>query len=294
MNQTLKSVVGAAVGLAVLAVGFSAVSYVNSYGKSIQPSSFRSFSVSGEGKSINPPDIAEFSFQVITEGGNDLTALQKQNTDSANKVIAYVKSEGVADKDIQTEYYNVNPRYTSYGCYDTPVSSSAPMMRGTVSSGSGSVGSSAGMMVTPPVAPNTTVKTCPPPSIAGYTVTQSVSVKMRDFTKVGDVVGGVVTNGANQVGSLTFTLDDPTKAQDTARSQAIEKAKAKAESVAQAGGFKLGRLLSIQENGNNPFPMYKSYSMDSGVAAPAPAQAPSIQPGSQETDVTVTMVYEIK
>jgi uncharacterized protein YggE len=295
MNQTLKSVVGAAVGLAVLAVGYSAVSYVNSYGKSIQPSSFRSFSVSGDGKSINAPDIAEFSFQVITEGGNDLTALQKQNTDSANKVIAFVKSEGVADKDIQTEYYNVNPRYTSYGCYDAPVSSTPTMMRGTVSSGSGSSGSSTGVMVTPPVAPSsTTVKTCPPPSIVGYTVTQSVSVKMRDFTKVGDIVGGVVTNGANQVGSLTFTLDDPSKAQDAARGQAIEKAKAKAESVAQAGGFSLGRLLNIQENGNNPYPMYKSYSMDSGIAAPTSVPAPSIQPGSQETKVTVTMTYEIK
>jgi len=298
----LKNIMAAAGVVAILAVAYAAVSYVSSYGKAIQPSSFRSFSVSGDGKSINTPDVAEFSFQIVTEGGKDLTGLQKQNTDDANKVIAYVKSEGVADKDIKTEYYNVDPRYTSYSCYDAPVASMAPT---SANVSSGSAGSSSGVMIpVPPPVPTTklapttstqTVKTCPPASIVGYTITQSVSVKVRDFTKVGDIVGGVVTSGANQVGSLTFTLDDPTAAQNTARDQAIAKAKAQAVSVAAAGGFRLGRLLNIQENGNNPFPVYKSYDMSSGVAVPSAAPvAPSIQAGSQETDATVTMTYEIK
>ena len=120
MNQALKSIVGGAIAIAVLAVGYSAVSYTNSYGKSIQPSSFRSFSVSADGKSVSIPDVAQFNFQVVTQGGKDLKTLQAQNTADANKVIAFVKGQGVADKDIKTSYYNVDPRYQNYNCYEAP------------------------------------------------------------------------------------------------------------------------------------------------------------------------------
>ena len=92
MNQTIKNVLGGAIVLAVLAAGYGVLSFANSYGESIQPSSFRSFSVSGEGKAIAIPDVAEFQFTVVTEGGTDLASLQSKNTDAANKAIAFVKS----------------------------------------------------------------------------------------------------------------------------------------------------------------------------------------------------------
>lgn len=240
----------------VFAFGFSALSYVDSYEKSIQPSSFRSFSVTGEGKVVAVPDIATFDFQVINEGDTNLNALQKANTETANKVIAFVKSNGVADKDIKTESYYVTPRYET--CSYAYSSS----------------------------------RICPPAKIVGYTISQSVSVKMRDFTKVGDIVGGVVTNGANQVGSLSFTIDDQTAFQTKARAEAMTKAKAKAEEMARAGGFKLGRLLGIQEGGTY-YPIYRSF--DAKEAMPSAAgMAPSIEAGSQDVTVSVTMQYEIQ
>ena len=285
MDQKIRNIVGGAIAFAVLAGGYASLSYVNSYGKSIQPSSFRSFSVSGDGKATAIPDVAEFSFQVITEGGNDLTSLQAKNTDAANKIIAFVKSEGVVDKDIRTQYYNVNPRYQNYNCRDMPV-----IMYNQSSPSQGPGGTS---MPVPSVSPKLSVQACPPPSIVGYTVTQSVDVKMRDFKKIGDIIGGVVTNGANQVGSLSFTIDDPSKVQDQARAEAITKAKAKAEGVAQAGGFSVGRLLSVQEGGGyNPY-VYES-AMSAGKGGGATAPAPVIQPGSQDVTVTVTLVYEIE
>jgi uncharacterized protein len=290
MSNTLKSIVAAAIGVAVLAIATAAVIYAVYYGRSVQPSSYRTFSVSADGKAVTIPDVAQFSFTTITEGGKDLAALQKQNTEAVNNAIDYVKGQGVAAKDVKTISYYVNPRYENYSCYDAPIGvdekAVAPMV-----SGSGSSGASA-------VAPQAarTTKVCPPPAIVGYTVTQSVETKIRDFSKVGDIMSGVVTNGANQVGSLNFTMDDPTSAQDTARNEAMAKARTKAEGMARAGGFGLGRLLSIQE-GRGSYPMYeKSYAMDSaaygtgGLAAPAP----SIEPGSQETNVTVTMTFEIR
>ncbi len=288
MSQTLKGIVAAAIGVAVLAIGFAAVVYSIYYARSIQPSSFRSFSVSADGKSVSIPDVAQFSFTVITEGGKDLTALQGQNTVSVNKAIAFVKAQGVSANDIKTSYYNVDPRYENYSCYESPVRYDIKSME--VAPGSGS-SSGVAMPASPTPA---TVKTCPPPSIVGYTVTQSVSVKIRDFSKVGDIMSGVVTNGANQVGSLAFTLDDPSSAQDEARNEAIAKARDKAEEMARAGGFSIGRLLSVQE-GRGAYPMYeKSVSLDSYSGAGSSAPAPAIEPGSQETNVTVTMTFEIR
>lgn len=277
MNQNIKNIVWIAVALAVLAIGYSAISYVDSYGKSIQPSSFRSFSVTGEGKAIAIPDIAEFSFTVITEGGKDVSSLQADNTVKVNKAIAFIKSEGVEDKDIKTSYYNVDPRYQTYQCQNPPV-------YGTASQSAGSA---------PVSAPS--VQPCPPPSIVGYTITQSVDVKVRDFSKTGDIMSGVVTNGANEIGTLSFSIDDPTKVRNEARAQAITKAKEQAQSVAQAAGFSVGRLLSVSE-GYNPYPVYNylAPAAAGAVSKSEAAPAPVIQPGSEEIDVTVSMQYEIE
>jgi uncharacterized protein YggE len=267
MNQTIKNILGGVISLTVLAVGYAAINYVNYYGKSIQPSSFRSFSVTGEGKATAIPDIAEFSFEVITQGGMDIGSLQTKNTDAANKVIAFIKSEGVADKDIKTQYYNVDPRYETYNCRTAPIN---------------------------PVSESSVTEVCPPNKIVGYTITQSVDVKIRDFSKIGDIIGGVVTNGANQVGSLSFAVDDQTKVRSEARAEAIAKAKAQAEEIAQASGFKIGRLLNIQE-GYNPYPVYRTPNISMMAKSEGmDTSSPTIQAGSQEVDVNVTMQYEIE
>jgi uncharacterized protein YggE len=279
MNKTLKNILGGVSVIAVLALGYAAISYADSYGKSIPPSSFRSFTVSGEGKATAIPDVAEFNFTVTTEGGKDIAASQAANTTAMNKAIAFVKSDGVADKDITTESYNIDPRYQTYSC------SPKPVVYNDISVSTGGAEASV-----PAIA-----STCPPSTIIGYTVTQSVDVKVRDFTKIGDIMNGVVKNGANEVGSLSFTLDDPTSVQNEARADALTKAKAQAQAIAQESGFKIGRLLSVDESGGYQPVAYntaqKSMAMESaGGSAPTA----TIQPGSQEVDETMTLQYEIE
>lgn len=254
MDKVKSYVWGAAV-IGILAVSYAAVSYVRTYSQSIEPSSFRSFSVSADAKVVAVPDVATFTASVITEGGLDLGALQDTNVEKTNKVIAYVKGNGVDEKDVKTEGYSVEPRYQYYGCETGP---------------------------------------CPPPRIVGYTVRQTISVKVRDFAKAGEILGGVVENGANSVSSLSFTIDDPTEVQNEARAEAIAKAKAKAKLIADAGGFDIGRLLGIEEGGwAPPMPMYReAYGM--GGAADQSKAVLSIEPGSQEVTVMVTLRYEIR
>lgn len=273
MNQRIKNVLGGTIVIVILVLAYSTLSYVNYYGKSIQPSSFRSFSAVGEGKIIAIPDVAVFTFSIITEGGKDIATLQTKNTDKVNRSLEFIKSSGVDAKDLKTQGYNLSPRYQYSTCREVLPT---PLSAGTEISVS---------------------KICPPAEIVGYTITQSVQVKVRDFTKVGDILSGVVSRGVNNVSQLSFQIDDPSAVQEQARGQAIQKAKARAKKVADVAGFKLGRLLSVDE-GYTPYRVYNSmldYSSAGSISSEnAKAPTPTVEPGSQEVTVDVTLRYEIE
>ncbi|OGE96436.1 MAG: hypothetical protein A3B10_04565 [Candidatus Doudnabacteria bacterium RIFCSPLOWO2_01_FULL_44_21] len=255
MTETLKKYLALTVMLTLLVFAYAAVHYVLAYAKASQPSSYRSFSVSGQGSATAVPDVAQFSFGVVTQGGIDLAVTQEENTKKANGTIAFLKEQGIEEKDITTKSYGVEPRYQYHSCPE----------------GGG---------------------VCPPSDIVGYTVRQQVHVKVRDFGILGGLLSGVVENGANTVSQLSFTVDDPTQAQNEARKEAIKKAMAKARATAEAGGFTVGRLLSFQEGSVVPVPLYEYALEAAGRGGVAPA--PSIEPGSQEIEVNVTLEYEIR
>ncbi len=259
MSEKIKNYLGIVIIIAILAIGWTALSLAGSYSRSII--STRSFSVSGEGKVVAVPDIAQFSFQVVTEGGKDIAALQQENTTKVNKAINFLKGKEVDSKDIKTENYNLAPRYQTSNC-------------GYRALGAG-------------------VELCPPAQIVGYTINQSVAVKVRDFKLIGAVLSGVVSAGANSVSQLSFTIDKPESLESEARAQAMAEAKAKAQAVARAGGFRLGRLISIDE-GQMPIPYYKNYAMESTAAPVTAPTSPTIEPGSQEVKVKLTLFYEIE
>lgn len=237
----------------VMVLGYK---FTESYDRVSTPSNFRSFTVQGDGKASGVPDVASFSFDVITEGGLDVAALQSQNATEMNKAIDFVTKQGVDKKDITTSQYAINPRYENSNC----------------DYGSG--------------------KPCPPPAIVGYTVRQSVFVKVRDFKLISSLLSGVVTNGANTVSGLQFAIDDDTALENTARTAAIKKAQEKAESVAKVGGFKLGKLLEISESFSTPYYQPRMM-MDMAVKSESAAIAPTIEAGSQEVTINVSLKYEI-
>ena len=253
MDVRIKNYVGVALVASLAAFAIAGLWYVNAYSKSIDPSSLRSFSVVGEGKAVAIPDVARFTFEVITEGGTDLSALQTQNIDKANAAIEFIKSKGVKKEDIRTEAYNIVPRQEYFTC---PLSD-----------------------IRVPVS-------CPPPKI---------SVKVRDFAETGAIMAGVVDKGANSVSQLTFTVDDRTEVENAARKEAIAKAEAKAWELAAAGKFKVGRLISIYEQGEVP-PMYykEAYGRAFDVAQTAPSPELNVEAGSDEIIVSMTLTYEIK
>lgn len=132
-------------------------------------------------------------------------------------------------------------------------------------------------------------------SIIGYTVNQSASVKVRDFNKTGDILAKATELGANTVSGPNFMIDDPEKPKADAREKAIAQAKAKAKLLADQVGIKLGRIVNFYEGGLDTPNV--AYGMGGGVAlgvAELKAVSPTIEPGSQDIQLTVSISYEIK
>ncbi|MEK7519268.1 MAG: SIMPL domain-containing protein, partial [Patescibacteria group bacterium] len=262
MDTKIKNYLGVAIIGAIILLVISLFWYVASFSKSV--SLDRQFSVRGEGKIVAVPDIAQLTFGFLTEGGKDIANLQKENSEKANRLIAFLKENKIEDKDIKTEFYDISPRYQYYNCpllERLPSPSPLPLEDEDSSS-----------IITP----------CPTSKIVGYTINQSISAKIRDLNKVGDVVSGAVEKGANTVSGPNFTIDDPVKLQNQAREEAVVQAKEKAKSMAKAGGFRLGKLISIQEDSYFPgvIPFYTKERVGGGDET---GIVPDIEPGSQDT-----------
>lgn len=130
-------------------------------------------------------------------------------------------------------------------------------------------------------------------TLRGYQVNQTVTVKIRNLDKIGDILAMAGTLGLNQVGGLSFNIDDPEKLQQEARIKALENAKEKAKALADVMGVNLGKVVSFTESSQYPQPIYKSYAVGIGGGADS-AVAPQVESGSLDIVVDAMVVYEIK
>jgi len=136
----------------------------------------------------------------------------------------------------------------------------------------------------PQYAPNRT-GTSP---ITGYRASNRVTIRLRDVTKVANVIDVLVGAGANDIGGINFTVSQPSKHLDEAREKAVADARRKAEIFAKAAGVTLGEPISISEETGAPAPMFRGK-----MAAPMAAGAPVAQ-GEETLSVSVNVSWAIK
>jgi uncharacterized protein len=135
----------------------------------------------------------------------------------------------------------------------------------------------------PQSAPNRTG----PSAIVGYRASNRVTIRVRDVTKVANVIDTLVGAGANEIGGINFMVSQASKLLDEAREQAVVDARRKAEIYAKAAGVTLGAPLSISEGGSpGPMPFRK---MAAGMAVSAP-----VAQGEETLAVTVSVSWAIK
>jgi len=130
------------------------------------------------------------------------------------------------------------------------------------------------------------------PRLKGYQVSESVSAKLRNLGRAGDVIGKAVSAGGNavRVNGISLDLEDTGALVSSAREKAFAEAKTKAEQYAKLAGRGLGDALSISEDVSNPSPIAMPYAgMDSAKSTSVP-----IQPGSQDVSVSVTVGFSMR
>ena len=125
----------------------------------------------------------------------------------------------------------------------------------------------------------------------GYRVSNQVQVKIRDIAKLGTIMDAVVTSGATNINGPSFSIDDDSNVKQSARTRALAKGKAQAESYAKANGYSSVRLLSVAEGisgrSPGPQPMMKTFDVTEQSAAVP------IAPGQIGTSVVLSLQYEM-
>lgn len=216
-------------------------------------------SVNGKAEVVSIPDIATFSFGV-TETAKTVQEAQAKATEKTNNALKAVKAGGVADKDIKTLSYSINPHYeytqgvcTAYGC-----------------PGGKSV-------------------------LTGYDVSQTIEVKIRDLTKAGDLFDSIGNVGVQNVNGLTFGIDNIDTVKAAARAKAIADAKTKAEKIAKDLGVSLVRITSFYDSSDEViYPYGRGGGVATDMMSAKVAAAPEIPKGEQKVTANVTITYEIK
>lgn len=129
--------------------------------------------------------------------------------------------------------------------------------------------------------------------ITGYQANSNLTIKVRKIDNANAVIDAATSQGANQVGGVSFDVDDKTKAENEAREAAVADAKSKAEAAAKAAGFKLGRVINYSEGGGSaPRPMM--YDSAKTLPIAGGGEPTQVEPGSSEISVNVTLSYEIQ
>lgn len=234
-------------------------------------------SFSGHGEVVASPDIANIYF-TISQDDKTVKDAQAGVAVIEKKALDLLKAKGVADKDIQTTNASFNPRYE----YRNAVCPQpAQIMEGSLLPSTGNVGSG-------------TISYCPPGKqvLAGYTASESITVKIRNIDTVGDIMQALGTTGVSDLNGPNFAIDKEDVLKTQARKKAIDDAKAKSEVLAKDLGIRLGKITSFSENGNYPI-IYATNAMmkDSAERASAPAVIPK---GENTVASDVTITYEIR
>jgi uncharacterized protein YggE len=207
--------------------------------------------VTGQGTADLAPDMAVLALTVTREAQTARAALDA-NSAAMSEVLSTMKAEGIEARDLQTSGFSIQPKYIY-----PPQKSSGERQ---------------------------------PPRIVGYTVRNSLSVRVRDIDAVGKILDKSVTLGVNEGGNIMFTNDDPSAAIKEARIKAVKDALAKAQTLAEAAGVRTGKILEISEQSFSPRPMPMARAELSMARS---ADAMPVATGENTYKVTVKVSYSI-
>ncbi len=212
--------------------------------------------VNGEGKATAVPDIATLSLGIEAQEASVAEA-RTQAAGAMNKVVAALTNHGVAQKDIQTQGFNIQ----QVTRWDEKTSTEVVV----------------GYRVTN--------------MVVAKIRTLAVESFPLDY-KAGTIIDAVAAAGGDltRIDSIDFSVDDPSAYYEEARQEAMADAKDKAEQLAELAGVTLGKPTYISESSyfQSPTPVVRMAEMQ------AAAVETPISPGEMEISLSVQVVYALK
>jgi uncharacterized protein YggE len=117
----------------------------------------------------------------------------------------------------------------------------------------------------------------PKQRVIGYRVTTDVTLKLKDFSKIGPVTQQLAEANVSETQTLNYILENMDDAKNRAVEDAYRRARNSAETVARASGRTLGELsyasVDTFENPRMVMPhMARAMNATANAAAPAPTE----------------------
>ena len=213
--------------------------------------------VTGRGEATSAPDLAILNLG-IEALADTVSEARDQAAAAMQGTVAALRAIGIAERDIQTRFFNISPRYTTR---EVTRELTREVIRERV--------------------------------IVGYQVNNQLTVKVRDLDSVGEIIDQVTVAGGDltRFQGISFTIEDNQSLQDKARAAAIEDLLAKSSQIANLTGVGLGQLVFITESGG---PVQAQFESERAFAVSTLAAPTPIMAGELTVVVTIQAVFEIQ
>ncbi len=212
--------------------------------------------VSGRGEVISIPNIATFSY-TISEVKEDVLSAQNLVAERNNELIDLLKNNEINERDIRTTSYQIRPKYEWQAAFCPPER---------------------------PCLPSRNV-------LIGQEVSHTVQVKVREMSKVGEILSLVGQKNVSNLTSLDFTIEDRDAVLAEAREKAISDAKEKAEILSKQLGVRIVGIVDFREDAGH-LPVEKFEMMDTRMVVQS--SIPEIPAGENLISSSVQITFEIR
>jgi uncharacterized protein YggE len=133
-------------------------------------------------------------------------------------------------------------------------------------------------------------------TLEGYSVSNTVTVKVRNTDDTGSIIDAVVDASGEYtvINGISFTVDDNEAYYTQARAKAIANAIAKATQIAELTGVTLGEPTYIVDNSGDYNSIYYYPAYDTSAVKAEGGVPTQISTGEVEISVSIQIVYDIE
>ena len=201
------------------------------------------------------PDKASMGVSITGQAAT-AEAVQSDNAKKTNELLRALAGLGIDKKNVQTTGTYLSPRYDYPDDVNFDVNDST--------------------------------------NIVGYEMTTSFEISGIDIDKVGSVLQACVDAGANGANGIQYYSSTYDESYQKALTEAMDKARVKAETLAKAGGAGVGGILYVSEGYQDTGYRYESDEVAMAESANDASGSMKVMPGEIDINASVTVTYAIK